>query len=117
MRSFDPLLRLRRTKIYRPGMYKSLPNRVNWDQFETRVWCAQTEKRRSYGILEGSQMKRKDGRKSAILREAESVADEYIRSALLTPRRRPELHPAVFAAAGTLLAGGVWLVLHLMHVI
>ena len=117
MRSFDPLLRLRRTKIYRPGTYKSRPDRVNWDQYETRVWNAHRKKRRGSGIWEELQMRRNDSRKSAILREAETVADEYIRSALLTPRRRPVFPSALFAAGGALAAGVIWLVLHLTHVI
>lgn len=48
-----------------------------------------------------------------VLREAQEVADEYVRAAVAAPRsffRR--IPPAVFAAAGALLVAGAWLALH-----
>ena len=137
---FDPLLRLRRTKIYRPGAAwnKTLPKGLNWKQLEDssglpeqgvlkgvgrRVVLVRSPDPRIFEqaifiIREDFLMKRKDGGKSEILREAETVADAYIRSALLVPRRRRKsVPPALFAAAGALLAGGVLLALHLLGVV
>ena len=135
---FHPLQRLKRTKIYCPGMYKALPKGLNWKQLEERPYDACSGVVKGVGkrvvvvdspdprvfeqaifiIREEFLMKRKDGGKSEILREAETVADAYIRSALLPPRRRRlNIPPALAAAAGALLAAGVWLALHLMHII
>ncbi|MBR1497662.1 MAG: hypothetical protein IJ617_08565 [Oscillospiraceae bacterium] len=139
---FHPLLRLRRTKIYEPGRakraYKSLPKGLDWKQLEDSPRPPARDVLRGVGrhvvlvdspdprvfeqaifiIREDYLMKRKDGGKSEILREAETVADAYIRSALLVPRRRrPRIPPALFAAAGAVLAGGVLLALHLLHIL
>ena len=135
---FHPLQHLKRTKIYRPGMYKALPKGLNWKQLEERPYdpCSGVVKgvgkrvvvvdspdprvfeQAIFIIREEFLMKRKEGGKSEILREAETVADAYIRSALLPPRRRrPDIPPALSAAAGALLSAGVWLALHLMHII
>ena len=68
-------------------------------------------------IIREDYMKRKDIGKNSILREAQSVADAYIRSALLTPERRPRRFPAGAAlgvAVGLFCAAG--LAIYLFHI-
>ena len=63
-------------------------------------------------------MRRMESGKCDILREAETVADAYLRSALLTPRRRRSgPSGALFAALGAVGTGLVWLALHLAHIL
>ncbi|MBR1659879.1 MAG: hypothetical protein IJ705_06135 [Oscillospiraceae bacterium] len=138
---FHPLLRFGRTKIYRPGMNKALPKGLNWKQLEARPRVFEGGVLKGVGrrvvvvdspdprvfeqaifiIREEFLMARKNGGKSEILREAETVADAYIRSALLSPRRRPRLSPALFAAlcagGGALLSAGVWFALRLANLL
>ena len=129
--------RLKKTKVYQPGGYKGLPKGVNWQQTENRT------KREGRGILKGVNKRvivvnspdprifeqaifiiredvlmGKNGRNCDILREAQEVADRYIRTAVLPPRQPPRrVSPAVLALGGAVLAGIVWLALHLAHVI
>ena len=92
------------TKIYVPGMHKSLPKRLNWEQIEARPL------REGRNVVKGTSKRivvvkspdpkvfeqaifivREDflgkcGRTDA-LKEAQQVADAYIRSAVSAPRR------------------------------
>ena len=128
--------RLKPTKIYRPGMYKSLPKRLNWEQIEARPRqegnnvVKGTSKRvvvvrspdsrvfeQAIFIIREDFMKRKDNNQNDILREAQAVADHYIRAMVRPPRRRlSRIPPYAFAALGAVLAGAVWLALHLTGV-
>ena len=52
-----------------------------------------------------------------VLKEAEKVADEYIRNSVYSAKRRFfKMHPAVFTAIGIGLAAAVWLTLKLLGV-
>ncbi|MBE6914775.1 MAG: translation initiation factor 2 [Ruminococcaceae bacterium] len=55
------------------------------------------------------------GRANA-LKEAQQVADEYIRSAVATPRDRifSRIPPALWAAAGAVLAGGIGMLIYFL---
>ena len=48
-----------------------------------------------------------------VLREAQEVADEYVRAAVAAPRSIfSRIPPFVFAIAGALLVAGAWAALH-----
>ena len=130
------LQRLRKTKRYVPERNSGLPKRLNWEEMETR------RRQEGNGVLKGTNkrvvvvkspdpeifeqaifiiredycMKRNDMGKSRILKEAQSVADAYIRSALLSPERRvrrfPPMAAAGIALAAALLAGLGFYLLH-----
>ena len=114
--------RLRRTRVYDPYMNKRIPKRLNWEQIEARQ---QKEGRR---VVKGTSKRivvvkspdpkifeeaifivkedflGRGGRISA-LKEAQKVADAYIRSTVAAPvsffRRIP---PPVWAAVGAVLS-------------
>ena len=124
--------RLRRTKIYDPHMHKPRPDRLNWEQIEARP---QREGKR---VVKGTSKRivvvkspdpkvfeeaifivkedflGRGGRMSA-LKEAQKVADAYIRSSVSAPRgflRR--LPPLAWAALGAVLSAlTVWLLCQL----
>lgn len=128
---------LRRTKVYHPGMYKGLPKRLNWEQIEARPRqggknvVKGTSKRvvvvkspdpkifeQAIFIVREDFLKRTGSDQGDILREAQDVADRYIRATVRAPGRRfPHLPPYAFAAFGALFAGAVWLALHLLGII
>ncbi|MCC8078357.1 MAG: hypothetical protein LUC21_02700 [Oscillospiraceae bacterium] len=128
--------RLKKTKIYRPGMHNGLPKRLNWEQIEAkrrqeenamlkgmsrRVVVIKSPDSRMFEqaifIVREDHLKRKDNSRSDILREAQEVADRYIRSALSTPGRRERriVPPAFIAGGAALLAAVGWLLLHFFH--
>ena len=124
--------RLRRTRIYDPYMHKRIPKRLNWEQIEARP---QKEGKR---VVKGTSKRivvvkspdpkvfeeaifivkedflGRGGRMSA-LKEAQKVADAYIRSSVSSPRgflRR--LPPLAWAALGAALSAlTVWLLYQL----
>lgn len=120
LRFFD---RLRRTKTYIPGMHKTFPKRVNWEQIESR-----TEKERK-SVVKGTSKRvvvvkspdpkvfeeaifivKEDylgrSRRTDALKEAQRVADAYVRGTVAAPRRFPlRLRPVLWAALGALLCG------------
>ena len=124
--------RLRRTRIYDPYMHKRIPKRLNWEQIEARP---QREGKR---VVKGTSKRivvvkspdpkvfeeaifivkedflGRGGRMSA-LKEAQKVADAYIRSSVSSPRgflRR--LPPLAWAALGAALSAlTVWLLCQL----
>ena len=129
--------RLKKTKVYRLGEYRGVPKRVNWEQTELRA------KRAGYGapkgvgkrvivvdspdprvfeqaifIIREDYLMGNNGRGGDILREAQDVADRYIRLSLLPPQRKKiwRIPPSLIALAGAILAGAVLLTLHLVHV-
>ena len=98
------LCRFLPTKVYVPGMHKAVPKRLNWEQIEARP------PKEGRGVVKGTSKRivvvkspdpkifeqaifivREDflgkcGRTNA-LKEAQQVADDYIRSAVSAPRR------------------------------
>ena len=114
--------RLRRTKIYDPRMNKRRPDRLNWEQIEAKQpregkrVVKGTSKRivvvkspdpkvfeEAIFIIKEDFIGRK-GRPNA-LKEAQQVADAYIRSTVSKPRgglRR--LPPPVWAAIGAFIS-------------
>ena len=122
--------RLRRTKVYRPGMHKPRLNRLNWEQIEARPMkegrnvVKGTSKRivvvkspdpkvfeQAIFIVKEDFLGR--GGRADALREAQQVANAYIRSAVATPRRLfQRLPPLAWAGIGIALAGLVGLLLH-----
>ena len=95
--------RFRHTKVYTPGMNKRLPKRLNWEQIEARP------PKEGRGVVKGTSKRivvvkspdpkvfeqaifivREDfigkrGRANA-LKEAQQVADDYIKSAVNAPK-------------------------------
>lgn len=130
LRLFD---RLRRTRIYVPGMYKPLPKRLNWEQIEARP------PKEGRNVVKGTSKRivvvkspdpkvfeqaifivredffGKSGRANA-LKEAQEVADDYIKSAM-SPGRcgvLARIPPALWAVIGAVLAGGATLLYFLI---
>lgn len=128
--------RLRPTKVYRPGMNKPLPKRLNWEQIEKlprqegrnvvkgtskRVIVVKSPDPKIFEqaiFIVKEDYKGKDGANAGdVLREAQKVADDYIRGAVSTPRRfLAKLPPVAFALAGAGCAGLLWSVLRLMGI-
>ena len=125
------LLRFLPTKVYVPGVYKSMPKRLNWDIIEEKPF------REGRNVVKGMNkrvvvVKSPDpkvfeqaifivrenfvpgtGNEIDVLKEAEKVADDYLRSAVSASRKfLSHLHPAAYAAAGATMTGVVWLTLH-----
>ena len=114
--------RLRRTKIYRPGMYKTLPKRINWEQIEARP---PKEKR---NVVKGTSKRivvvkspdpkvfeeaifivKEDffgrGGRADALKEAQQAANAYIRGAVAAKSRGLRFPPILWALLGALLSG------------
>ena len=112
--------RLRKTRIYRPGANKTLPKRLNWEQIEARP------QKEGKTVIKGTSKRivvvkspdpkvfeeaifivKEDflGKSCRIdaLKEAQQVANAYIRGAIAAPRRRLRLPPLVWALIGALL--------------
>ena len=127
------LERFRRTRAYRPGMYNALPKRLNWEQIEARPRregvenvVKGTSKRvvvvkspdsrifeQAIFIVREDFLKGRGGeRQSDIIREAQQVADRYIKTAVLPPGRRfpfSRVSLALLIAAGIGLAVAIYL--------
>lgn len=126
--------RIRPTKVYRPGMYKTLPKRLNWEQIESmprqegRNVVKGTSKRvivvkspdpkifeQAIFIVKEDYKGREGAKAGDVLQEAQKVADEYIRAAVSGPKRLLERIPkAAFALAGAGCAGLLWSLLELL---
>ena len=132
------LTKLRRTRVYRPGMYNAFPKRLNWEQIEKRP------RQEGRNVVKGTTKRvivvkspnpkffeqaifivrddcgGRDGAKpSDVLREAQKVADDYIRSSMGLPGTESvfsRIPAPAFAGLGAAVAGLVWLVLHLFGV-
>ncbi len=121
LRFFD---RLRRTRVYLPGTYKTLPKRVNWEQIEAKP---PKEKK---NVVKGTSKRivvvkspdpkvfdeaifivKEDflgraGRADA-LREAQQVANAYIRDAVSKKGSGRYLKPILWSVLGAVLSAVV----------
>ena len=120
--------RIRPTKVYHPRMYKSSLKRVNWEQIEARPVkegrgvVKGTSKRvvvvkspdprvfeQAIFIVREDFLSRKGGADTDILKEAQKVADEYIKSSISNHeaiwKRIPSL---LYLVIGLLVSGGIW---------
>lgn len=127
--------RLKKARAYRRKMNNVLPKRLNWEQIEARP------RREGRKVVKGTTKRiivvkspdpkifeqaifivREDyagggAKPSEVLREAERVADEYIKSSVSCRARLLSRIPApVFAALGALCAGLTWAVLRFFGV-
>ncbi len=126
-----PLLRFLPTRIYRPGMHKTSRKRLDWDKIEAhrqREGREMVKGRNKRVVIVKSPdprvfeqaifILREDfspGRGGAdIVREAEKVADHYLKGALYAPKRLLlKLRPLLIGAGSALLALLLWLVFRL----
>ncbi len=129
------LQKLRRTKVYAPNTYNRLPKRLNWEQIEAqprqegknvvkgtskRVVVVKSPDSRVFEqaifiVREDFFSRNHDGSQNDILREAQAVADHYIRSTVLPAGRWPRLHlPLQVRIGGITAAAGmvIWACLH-----
>ena len=123
--------RLRRTKVYRPRMHNTLPKRLNWEQIEKRP------RQEGSGVVKGTSKRvivvkspdpkifeqaifivkedyrRKGGTNAGeVLREAQKVADDYVRSSVAGRGRIwKRLSPYLLPLAGAVLGAVVYLTL------
>ena len=113
-------------------MNNALPKRLNWEQIEARPRqegkqvVKGTSKRivvvkspdprvfeQAIFIVREDFLHRRGAEPKHVLREAQEVADEYVRAAVAAPRSLLQrIPPFVFAVAGALLVAGAWLALH-----
>lgn len=120
--------RLRRTRIYDPYVNKTLPKRLDWEQIEAKprregkkVVKGTTKrvivvKSPNPNIFEQAIFIVKEGytpesgsAADEVLREAERVADEYIKESMSGPKRFfAKIPPYVFAAAGAVATAVAW---------
>lgn len=127
------LERFKRTRTYRPGMYNSLPKRLNWEQIEARprregfqnvvkgtskrVVVVKSPDSRIFEqaifiVREDFLKRRGGGTQPDIIREAQQVADRYIKTAVLPPGRGfslSRLSLVLLIAAGLGLAAAIYL--------
>lgn len=113
--------RLKRTKRYCPGMNKTLPKRLNWEQIEAKP---PKEKK---NVVKGTSKRivvvkspdpkvfeeaifivKEDflgnARRTDALKEAQQVANAYIRGAVTAPdRRRHRILPLLWSVLGALI--------------
>ena len=128
--------RLRRTRVYDPRVNKALPKRLNWEQIESmprqegRKVVKGTSKRivvvkspdpkvfEQAIFIVKEDFRGKDGASSSdVLKEAQKVADNYVKNSVTGTRRFfAKIPPAVFAALGAALTGITWLVIKLVGV-
>lgn len=127
--------RLRRTRVYKPGVNNALPKRLNWEQIEKRprqeggkvvkgttkrviVVKSPDPKIFEQAIFIVREEQAGGGTSSTeVLRQARQVADDYIRGSISGKRSFISRVPApAFAAAGAGCAGLVWLVAHMLGV-
>jgi len=125
---------LKRTRIYRPGMNKLPIKRLDWEHIENiprqegRKVVKGTSKRvvvvkspdpkffeQAIFILR-EDLKLSQGEGGAdVLREAQKVADEYVKSFASGPRSLlSKIPPAAFAAIGALATAAAWLIIDLL---
>jgi len=119
------LTRLKRTRVYDPYVNKTLPKRLDWEQIENRprregkkVVKGTTKrvivvKSPNPAVFEQAIFIVKEGYVpndgDDVLKQAERVADEYIRGALDGTRKlMNKITPALFAAGGAALTGIAW---------
>ncbi len=117
--------RLRRTRVYRPGMNKTLPKRLNWERVEAKP------PKEKHNVVKGTSKRivvvkspdpkvfeeaifivkedfLRKGVRADALKEAQIVANEYIRGAVApTRKRRIHLAPWIWILIGALLCFGI----------
>lgn len=120
--------RFRRTRIYDPKMNKTLPKRLNWEQIEKRPIregkkvVKGTTKRvvvvkspnpevfeQAIFIVREGYTPENGTVSDNVLKEAERVADEYIKGSLGTKGILARIPPPVFAVVGAAITGIAWL--------
>lgn len=119
----DLFMRMRRTKLYGPGVNKALPKRLNWEQIESiprqegRRVVKGTSKRivvvkspdpkffeQAIFILREDLRTGAAGGNSAVLKEAQRVADDYVKNYVSEDKNIfKRLPPAAFAGIGAVL--------------
>ena len=127
------LTKLMPTRVYVPGVHKTVPKRLNWDKIEAKP------PREGRNVVKGTNKRvvvvkspdpkvfeqaifivREDfhagnGKEVDALKEAEKVANDYLRSAVTASQKFfSKVHPAVFGAVGAIMTGIVWLTLHFL---
>ena len=128
--------RISPTKVYEPRMHKALPKRLNWEQIEKkprqegrnvvkgpskRVIVVKSPDPKIFEqaiFIVKEDYKGRDGAKAGdVLREAQQVADDYVRDAVAAQgnflRRLPHW---VFAAVGAGGAAVLWFLLELFGI-
>ena len=121
--------RLRKTRVYRPDANKRLPKRLNWEQIESRP------SKEGRGVVKGTSKRvvvvkspdpkvfeeaifivKEDflGRNGKVdaLKEAQKVANEYIRGAISVPHRRFRIPPLVYALIGAVLSAAAGILIY-----
>ena len=120
--------RLRKTKIYRRKTYNAIPKRLNWEQAEQlppkekRAVIKGISKRivvvkspdpnvfeEAIFIVKEDYLGR--GKRIDALKEAQQVANAYIRGAIAPSGKRFRTSPILWAAAGAILIGIVWVLI------
>jgi len=134
-RRYTLIQRMRPTKVYLPGMHKSLPKRLNWDIIEAKPH------REGRKVVKGLNKRvvvikspdpkifeqaifivREDyhsgsGREVDILKEAEKVANDYLKNAVSVSQKfLAKIPPLLFAACGALVTGLICLTLHFLGI-
>lgn len=134
-RKYTLIQRIKPTKVYIPGMHKSLPKRLNWDKIEAKP---QGEGRK---VVKGLNKRvvvikspdpkifeqaifivREDyrsgsGREVDVLKEAEKVANDYLKNAVSVSQKfLSKIPPLLFAASGALVTALVCLALHFLGI-
>ena len=134
-RRYTLMQRILPTKVYSPGMHKTLPKRLNWDKIETKP------QREGRSVVKGLNKRvvvikspdpkvfeqaifivREDfrlgsGREVDVLKEAEKVANDYLKNAASTSRKfLSKIPPLLFAAGGALLTALICLTLHFLGI-
>ena len=123
--------RLRRTKVYQPGMHKTLPKRLNWEQIEAKppkekkTVVKGTSKRivvvkspdpkvfeEAIFIVKEDFLGR--GGKANALKEAQEVANAYIRGAVAKPGRRLRIPPLLWGLIGAIISAGALLLVYFL---
>ena len=113
--------RFKRTKVYRPGTYNSIPKRLNWEQIEARP------SKENKAVVKGTNKRivvvkspdpkvfeeaifvvKEDflGRRghADALKEAQEVARDYIRGAVSKSKRNLHFSPLICGLIGALLS-------------
>jgi len=120
--------RFGRTRIYDPKMNKTLPKRLNWEQIERRPRLEGkkvvkgTTKRvivvkspnpevfeQAIFIVREGYTPENGTASDEVLKEAERVADEYIKGSLGTRGLLARIPPPVFAVVGAAITGIAWM--------
>lgn len=120
-------MRIKKTKVYKPRVNKGLPKRLNWERIENiprqegRKVVKGTSKRvvvvkspdprffeQAIFILREDLRPKVGTDTSDVLREAQRVADDYVKNFVSDKNRLlSRLPPAALAGAGAVLGAGV----------